>query len=105
MFLHKSISSQCIVSACLFSHCRNSLSEALQVVHDYRDNAAPNGYYLKILLNELVKEERPQEEVGVVLQALHQRPTLTSVDIADIEQTVYLNNQRMDKAREVMEVS
>ncbi len=90
---------------CIFLHRRSSISEALQVVADYRDSAAPNGYCLKVMLNELVKQERPQEDVDVVLEALHRRPTLSPVDIADIEQTVYLDNKRMDKAREVMEVS
>lgn len=75
------------------------------MVQDYTGNTAPNGFYLKVLLNEVVKQGRPQEEVEVVLQALRQRPTLSTMDLADIEQTVYLNNERMDKAKEVMEVS
>lgn len=77
---------------------------ALKSVTDYRDNVGPNGYVLKTVLNELVKQERPQDEVDVVLKALHERPSLLPVDIDDIEQSVYLNNKRMDKARAVMEV-
>ncbi len=86
-------------------YCRNSLSDVVRVVAEYRDHLAPSGFILKVVLNELVKQGRPQEELDVVLKALNERPTLSPVDVIDIEQKVYLNNQRMDKVREVMEVS
>ena len=81
------------------------LSEAVQVLSEYTGPLTPRPHALKQLLNELIKQGRPQEEVGVVTEVLRSLPYLTPAGVTDILLWVYLENGRMDEAREVVKVS
>ena len=81
------------------------LSEAVQVLSGYTGSLTPRPHALKELLNELIKQGHPQEEVGVVTEVLRSLPYLTPAGVSDVLLWVYLENERMDEAREVIQVS
>ena len=86
------------------SLCSKQLSEALEVVHEFKDVARPQGHALWVLINELVKQGHPQEELTTALDTLRNVPHVTRQNVDDLELEVYVRNGKMDAAKDVIQV-